>query len=259
VVSGGTATRARIDRPQAGKTGTTQKGNDVWFMGFIPQYTTAVWVGHADGSVAMSKFTVYNDANDEPQYHARAYGGTVAAPIWRQFMQYVTVGLPIEAFPEDPQGIGAYRATPQGTVPDVLDRDVKAATTAIYQAGFRVNFEFLASTEPEGTILGQLPGPDTRMTQGKTVEVLVSSGQPPIMIALAGARLEDVPPVLDAFNEETGLDLTYTIASLEIADPAKWGKVVATDPQAGVELAYQQAIVVYIGVPPPPPPPDEGP
>jgi penicillin-binding protein 1A len=237
VVSGGTATRARIDRPQAGKTGTTQKGNDVWFMGFIPQYTTAVWVGHADGSVAMSKFSVFNDRTGEPQYHARAYGGTVAAPIWRQFMQYVTTDLPIQDFPEDPPGTGAYRATPEAEVPDVFGLNEKEARSAIYQAGFHLEFVFVASGQPEGTILAQIPEAGTNMRQGKKVVVQVSSGQ-----------------VLDAFNDETGLDLSYTIDSRPSADPATWGTVVATSPAAGTLLAFQQEIVVFIGVPPPPVP-----
>jgi hypothetical protein len=258
VVSGGTATRARIDRPQAGKTGTTQKGNDVWFMGFIPQYTTAVWVGHADGSVAMSKFSVINDATGESQYHARAYGGTVAAPIWRQFMQYVTADLPIEDFPEDPPGIGAYRVTPQGTVPGVIGLDEQDARSAIYHAGFNVEFIVVASEKPEGTILVQIPEADTRLRQGKKLAVHISSGQPPIMIALIGTRLEDVPPLLDAFNDESGLDLTYTIESQDSADPATWGRVVATSPPAGSLLDFEQAVIVFIGVPPPLPPPDSG-
>jgi membrane peptidoglycan carboxypeptidase len=223
-------------------------------MGFIPQYTTAVWVGHADGSVAMSKFSVFNDRTGEPQYHARAYGGTVAAPIWRQFMQYVTTDLPIQDFPEDPPGTGAYRATPEAEVPDVFGLNEKEARSAIYQAGFHLEFVFVASGQPEGTILAQIPEAGTNMRQGKKVVVQVSSGQPPLMIALAGTRLENVPPVLDAFNDETGLDLSYTIDSRPSADPATWGTVVATSPAAGTLLAFQQEIVVFIGVPPPPVP-----
>ncbi|MET0831112.1 MAG: transglycosylase domain-containing protein, partial [Acidimicrobiia bacterium] len=46
VVCCGTATRADIDRPQAGKTGTAQNYRDVWYVGFIPQFTTAVWSGY---------------------------------------------------------------------------------------------------------------------------------------------------------------------------------------------------------------------
>jgi len=52
---GGTGTRAKLDRPVAGKTGTTQHGfkdlkssanRDVWFVGYTPEWTAAVWMGY---------------------------------------------------------------------------------------------------------------------------------------------------------------------------------------------------------------------
>ncbi|GGF89715.1 PBP1A family penicillin-binding protein [Paenibacillus abyssi] len=55
VEQGGTGTRARIDRPVAGKTGTTQHGieglrssgnRDAWFVGYTPEWTAAVWMGY---------------------------------------------------------------------------------------------------------------------------------------------------------------------------------------------------------------------
>ncbi|MCM3632857.1 transglycosylase domain-containing protein [Paenibacillus camelliae] len=55
VVEAGTAKRAQIDRPVAGKTGTTQHGipghkgsenRDVWFVGYTPEWTAAVWMGY---------------------------------------------------------------------------------------------------------------------------------------------------------------------------------------------------------------------
>ncbi|SFF09335.1 penicillin-binding protein 2A [Paenibacillus catalpae] len=53
--SGGTGTGARIDRPVAGKTGTSQHGipgfnssanRDAWFVGYSPEWTAAVWMGY---------------------------------------------------------------------------------------------------------------------------------------------------------------------------------------------------------------------
>lgn len=55
VVTSGTGTSARIDRPVAGKTGTTQHGipgfsssanRDAWFVGYTPEWTAAVWMGY---------------------------------------------------------------------------------------------------------------------------------------------------------------------------------------------------------------------
>jgi penicillin-binding protein 1A len=64
----GTGRAARIDDVAAfGKTGTSQDGADAWFVGSTTDLTTAVWVGHPDGRVAMPEAT----------------GGRLAAPIWR--------------------------------------------------------------------------------------------------------------------------------------------------------------------------------
>lgn len=48
VVANGTGKGARIDRPAAGKTGTTNNGKDGWFIGFSGGLTTGVWMGRDD-------------------------------------------------------------------------------------------------------------------------------------------------------------------------------------------------------------------
>ena len=88
VVSSGTGRRAYIiGRPVAGKTGTTNGEKDAWFVGYIPQLTTGVWVGY----------------DQERSLGAGVSGGQAAAPIWAEFMQKAVVGLPVEDFeaPED--------------------------------------------------------------------------------------------------------------------------------------------------------------
>jgi membrane peptidoglycan carboxypeptidase len=81
-VERGTGTAALLsDRPVAGKTGTTDDHRDGWFVGFTPQYTSAVWVG--------------ND-NFSRMWHV--FGGDVAAPLFRQIMQFAHKGLPVMQF-----------------------------------------------------------------------------------------------------------------------------------------------------------------
>ncbi len=82
VITNGTATRAQIGRPAAGKTGTTSSERDVWFVGYVPQLSTAIWVG-----------------NDDYTPLARgATGGGYVAPIWRDFMLQAVQGMPVESF-----------------------------------------------------------------------------------------------------------------------------------------------------------------
>lgn len=95
VVKFGTGTAANLCpdcRPQAGKTGTGENFQDAWFMGYVPQLSTGVWVGYAGGEVPM---------REVPGYGA-GFGGTLAAPIWRAYMFAALAGLPIEGFPAAP-------------------------------------------------------------------------------------------------------------------------------------------------------------
>ncbi len=82
VVNRGTATAAQLGRPVAGKTGTTSSEKDIWFVGSVPQLSTAVWIGNDDNTPLGSGAT----------------GGMVAAPIWRNFMSQAVRDLPVESF-----------------------------------------------------------------------------------------------------------------------------------------------------------------
>lgn len=87
VISRGTATRAQIGRQAAGKTGTTSSERDIWFVGYVPQLSVAVWAGHDD-------------------YRPLSYGATggeVVAPVWRDFMLQALDGVPVEYFPSPGQ------------------------------------------------------------------------------------------------------------------------------------------------------------
>ena len=83
VISGGTGRNANIGRPAAGKTGTTSSERDIWFMGYVPQLSVAVWVGNDDYSPLARGAT----------------GGGHAAPVWREFMLSALEGVPVEDFP----------------------------------------------------------------------------------------------------------------------------------------------------------------
>ncbi len=88
VLKDGTAsgTLGSMRHPAAGKTGTTDKSVDAWFVGFTPQFTAAVWMGNPEGEIPWSLGTVY--------------GGTYPAKIWRAFMERATADLPALDFPE---------------------------------------------------------------------------------------------------------------------------------------------------------------
>jgi penicillin-binding protein 1A len=85
VVQFGTGVRAKqLGRPSAGKTGTTNDFTDAWYIGFTPQITAGVWVGNDDKRISLGK---------------KETGAQAALPIWLEFMQQGTQGMPVEDFP----------------------------------------------------------------------------------------------------------------------------------------------------------------
>lgn len=85
VVQGGTGGAAYLpDRRVAGKTGTSEQARDLWFIGFIPQVVTGVWLGNDD---------------NYPTYGA----STTAAYNWKEFMSQAVKDLPVEEFPKLPE------------------------------------------------------------------------------------------------------------------------------------------------------------
>ena len=95
VVRKGTARRARVlKRPIAGKTGTTNKVRDAWFVGYTPDVCTGVWIGHDD----QTRLTIGSHASN------------TALPIFVDFMKQLHIDkggqtLPIKPFaiPDDIQ------------------------------------------------------------------------------------------------------------------------------------------------------------
>lgn len=87
VVQRGTATKARaLGRSDiGGKTGTTNNFKDAWFAGFHPTNATVVWMGF-----------------DQPSTLGRkSYGGTLALPIWMEFMRHRLKNTPYQWIEDD--------------------------------------------------------------------------------------------------------------------------------------------------------------
>ena len=71
----GTGQQAKIGRPVAGKTGTTEGNHDAWFVGYTDELVAAVWVGFAGGNQPMVA----------PATPYTVTGGTWPAQIWARF------------------------------------------------------------------------------------------------------------------------------------------------------------------------------
>lgn len=86
VMTRGTGRGAAINRPCAGKSGTTDTYHDAWFVGFTPNLACAVWIGD-DNNESLGGMT----------------GGGEPATLWRTFMSNALDGVPSEDF-ETPDG-----------------------------------------------------------------------------------------------------------------------------------------------------------
>jgi penicillin-binding protein 1A len=91
-VDWGTGKHAQIDRPAAGKTGTSQNFRDAWFIGLTAQLVTGVWVGNDDNK-PMNKVT----------------GGSLPVDIWHDYMLEALAGVPAAPLPL-PAGAGPLLA-----------------------------------------------------------------------------------------------------------------------------------------------------
>jgi len=93
-VDEGTGTRAQMDSGQdaAGKTGTTNDAKDVWFVGYTPQLSTAVWMGAAVEPVPLG--------------FGAATGGRYPASTWGSYMNSLYDGQEPVDFAEAPDRDG---------------------------------------------------------------------------------------------------------------------------------------------------------
>lgn len=109
VVRRGSARKANVGRPVAGKTGTTNRARDTWFVGFSPRLAAAVWVGW-----------------DDRKPMRKGSGGKLALPIWADFMRVALDRVPVLPLPRLPHVLGTPRAPP---IP--LDEDPEEGAAAL--------------------------------------------------------------------------------------------------------------------------------
>lgn len=162
VVRRGTGTRAgsNLRVPAGGKTGTTNDGADVWFIGFTPDLVAGVWMGL-----------------DKPRSIMRnAQGGELAAPAWNAFMTevYRRRSTAID-FP----GPGGLLAVP-------VDRLTGYKAGPLCPADRIIIDYFVPGTEPtqecDGTLMGPTATDSTFMLPGAgpvTVPIAPKPGKKP--------------------------------------------------------------------------------
>ena len=211
-VKRGTGQQAKIGRPIAGKTGTSQDHHDAWFVGYTPELAAAVWVGFPEGQITM----------EPPTTPYTITGGSWPAQIWSRFASGALAGTPYGLLAEadtsglvtvevdtstgflagpfcpredvhriqvpsdrvpnvicpihNPSGVVAVGS---GDLPDVIGKDLGTAVAALNTAGFQVKVDYQdGGALPPGTVFGQNPSAGFPAQAGTTVRLAVAGPEP---------------------------------------------------------------------------------
>ncbi|RIJ59722.1 transglycosylase domain-containing protein [Clavibacter phaseoli] len=233
----GAAANTNDGTPLIGKTGTTDKAKDTWFVGSSTEVTTAIWVGSSTGQ-------------DIRQRNTRLPNGqlmsTARFAVWKPFMQAVNAVYKGSAFPGPAADL---TRTPTVQVPDVSGMSPADAQSAIEGAGlsFAQGGARPSSSVPAGQVAGSDPGAGANAARGSTVTVFVSSGpdqsqQQGTPGTVPNVQGQDVTSARQTLRN-SGFDVT--IAQEQVQDNSQIGKATRTDPAAGQQSSGP--VTLYIG------------
>jgi penicillin-binding protein 1A len=163
VVEKGTGTRAKIGRPAAGKTGTSENWENAWFVGYTPTLSTAVWMGHPAANKTM--------ANVQGVPHV--VGGSLPAMIWHDFM--------IEAV-KDVEPLPFTKAAP--ILPSRAEAEAKARVVAEQRLTERSGFDLppartAEDIPPGGPLWAPAPKPNAKAPSAPPRRTTTSTAPPP--------------------------------------------------------------------------------
>lgn len=273
-VSSGTGRAAQIERPQAGKTGTTDNYADAWFCGYTPDLSCAVWVGYPEGLISMR--SVHGIA---------VFGGTFPAQIWKAFMGTVLADVPKTAFPTTSEDSGsnsnlvtveicvdsgmlatsncpnkvrrAYQKgnepteycnihngapTPQkNTVPGVVGMGGSSAIATLQSAGFSVQESHAYGTSPAGTVQSQSPGGGSQADAGSSISIVICDGTKPQGSVPGVVGLSETAAVTAIQNAGFKPSVNYVI------DPTHVGIVIDQHPGGGSSASPGSTVYVLVG------------
>ncbi|QJC22540.1 penicillin-binding protein [Arcanobacterium buesumense] len=169
-------------RPSGGKTGTTDGAYHAWYVGYTPQLASAVWSGHMTGNIPMLNLVVNG------VFHGTVYGGTLAAPAFRSFMNAALANEPIVSFARPEHPVKPAEKTEEEKkkeeeeakgpeVPSTIGMSESDAVATLQSAGYVVAVGTDYSDQPAGTVARQEPS--DRAQPGTQINLWLSIGPRP--------------------------------------------------------------------------------
>ena len=240
----GTGTRATLeDRPIAGKTGTHQGFREAWFIGFIPQYTSSVWIGFAEEQLPLT------DVEINGEVIKNVSGGRVPAPMWKEFMTKVVEGLPVIEWPNDPSDLEKYYEIPTVIIPELAGLNVLVAEEIAFSNYLLPNIKLVDSEEAPGLVLTQSIEVNEEVPEGTVIELEVSGQK-------FSAAIPNIPPCEYTIEEAEGLIKTFMRENNVILFLKKnyeqsdvqgcEGKVVGTNVSQGATMSTGDTLIFII-------------
>ena len=240
----GTGTRATLeDRPIAGKTGTHQGFREAWFIGFIPQYTSSVWIGFAEEQLPLT------DVEINGEIIKNVSGGRVPAPMWKEFMTKVVEGLPVIEWPNDPSDLEKYYEIPTVIIPELAGLNVLIAEEIAFSNYLLPNIKLVDSEEAPGLVLTQSIEVNEEVPEGTVIELEVSGQK-------FSAAIPNIPPCEYTIEEAESLIKTFMRENNVILFLKKnyeqsdvqgcEGKVVGTNVSQGATMSTGDTLIFII-------------
>ncbi len=240
----GTGTRAVLDdRPIAGKTGTHQGFREAWFIGFIPQYTSSVWIGFAEEQLPLT------DVEINGEVIRNVSGGRVPAPMWKEFMTKVVENLPILEWPNDPSDVEKYYEIPTVIIPELTGLNVLIAEEIAFSNYLLPDITLVDSEEAPGLVLSQSIEIEEEVPEGTVIQLEVSGQK-------FSASIPNIPPCQLFPEEAENLIKTYMRENNVILFLKKnfessdiqgcEGKVIGTNVSQGATMSTGDTLIFII-------------
>ena len=240
----GTGTRAVLDdRPIAGKTGTHQGFREAWFIGFIPQYTSSVWIGFAEEQLPLTNVEINGEII------SNVSGGRVPAPMWKEFMSKVVEDLEVVDWPDDPSDIEKYYEIPTVFIPQLLGLNVLDAEEIAFSNYLLPKIKLIDSDEIPGLVLTQSIEKDEEVPEGTEITLEVSGNK-------YSANLPNIPPCSYTIEQAESLIKDFMRESNVILFIQKnydatetqgcEGKVIGTNVAQGATVSTGDTVILIV-------------
>lgn len=240
----GTGTRAVLDdRPIAGKTGTHQGFREAWFIGFIPQYTSAVWIGFAEEQLPLTNVEI------KGELIKNVSGGRVPAPMWKEFMEEVVKDLPVENWPSDSSDIDKYYEIPTIEIPQLLGLNILDAEEIAFSSYILPSINLIDSEEAPGLVLSQSIDAGEEVPEGTEIVLEVSgstySANIP-SIQPCSLSLEEGENLIKNFMRDTNVIIFIKNEFVESDTSDCNGKIIGTNVPQGSVMSTGETLIFIV-------------